>query len=89
MVTFLLENKLLPSGRYEHYVRLYLPAFRELHPQYSQMKKHGVLHAYEHTERFVWELGAKVSGYALANRYNIIIEMFISCLRQEVCRIPL
>lgn len=72
--TFLLENKLLPSGRYEHYVRLYLPAFRELHPQYSQMKKHGVLHAYEHTERFVWALGAKVSGYALANRYNIIME---------------
>lgn len=72
--TYLLENKLLPTRRYENYVRLYVPSFRELHPQYDQMKDQGILHVYEHTERFVWELGAKVFAHAFANRYNIIME---------------
>lgn len=72
--TYLLENTLLPSGRYENYVRLYITAFRELHPQYSQMIEHGILHTYEHTEQFIWALGDKVFEHAFANRYNIIME---------------
>lgn len=72
--TYLLENTLLPSGRYSNYVRLYLPSFRELHPHYAQMKEHGVLHVYEHTEAFIWALGRKVFEYAFSNRYNIIME---------------
>ncbi|WP_449430052.1 zeta toxin family protein [Pseudomonas putida] len=72
--TYLLEHKLLPSERYRNYVRLYLPAFRELHPHYAQMSGQGVLHVYQHTEAFIWALGAKVFGHAFANRYNIIME---------------
>ncbi|CAM3696509.1 hypothetical protein CCOS865_00769 [Pseudomonas reidholzensis] len=72
--TYLLEKKLLPSGRYENYVRLYLPEFRELHPHYAQMSEHGVLHVYEHTEAFIKALSGKVYTYAFANRYNIIME---------------
>lgn len=72
--TYLLENTLLPSGRYDNYVRLYLPSFRELHPHYAQMKDKGVLHVYDHTEAFVWALGDKVFAHAFANRYNIIME---------------
>jgi len=30
--TYLLEKNLLPSKRYEHFVRLYLPEYREKHP---------------------------------------------------------
>ncbi|MFV3291856.1 zeta toxin family protein [Pseudomonas sp. NY11955] len=72
--TYLLEKQLLPSGRYEHFVRLYLPAFRELHPHYAEMSEQGVLHVYEHTEAFIWALSGKVFAYAFANRYNIIME---------------
>jgi len=72
--TYLLEKKLLPTGCYENYVRLYLPRFRELHPQYDMMKNRGVLHVYENTERFVWALGHKMHEYAFSNRYNIIME---------------
>lgn len=72
--TYLLENTLLPSGRYDNYVRLYLPAFRELHPHYQAMKAHGTLHVYEHTEGFVWALGKRVFGHAFEQRFNIIME---------------
>lgn len=72
--TYLLQKRLLPSGRYDNYVRLYLPSFRTLHPHYAQMKAKGVLHVYEHTERFVWALGDRVFNHAFANRYNIIME---------------
>ncbi|MFG0634200.1 zeta toxin family protein [Pseudomonas sp. xss_2] len=72
--TYLLENTLLPSGRYENYVRLYLPSFRELHPSYQAMKPNGVLHVYEHTEDFIWRLGEMICTYALENKYNIIME---------------
>ncbi|WP_448107843.1 zeta toxin family protein [Pseudomonas azerbaijanoccidentalis] len=72
--TFLLENTLLPSGRYDNYVRLYLPAYREKHPQYTDMINLGVLHAYAHTEDFVRELGTKIFTEVLARKYNIIME---------------
>ncbi|MFJ4386580.1 zeta toxin family protein [Pseudomonas sp. NPDC089408] len=72
--TYLLEHTLLPSERYANYVRLYLPEYRQLHPHYAQMSQQGVLHAYEHTEAFVWALSGKVFEYAFANRYNIIME---------------
>jgi hypothetical protein len=72
--TYLLENRLLVQDRYRNYIRLYLPDFREQHPQYLQMIKHGPLHAYEHTEAFIWQLGAKVFAHAFEHRYNIIME---------------
>ncbi|MFP5427073.1 MAG: zeta toxin family protein [Gammaproteobacteria bacterium] len=72
--TYLLENTLLPRGCYDNYVRLYLPSFRELHPSYNAMKPHGVLHVYEHTEDFIWQLGEMICTYALENKYNIIME---------------
>lgn len=72
--TYLLENSLLPGDAYGNYVRLYLPAYRALHPRYQQMRDQGVLQVYAHTEPFIWELGAKLFGYALQNRYNIILE---------------
>lgn len=72
--TYLLDKRLLPSGRYQQYVRLYLPAYRELHPHYEQMREHGVLHVYEHTEAFIWALGGKLFAHAFGNRYNIIME---------------
>ncbi|WP_028696421.1 zeta toxin family protein [Pseudomonas cremoricolorata] len=72
--TYLLENSLLPSGRYDNYVRLYLSAFRELHPHYAAMQAHGTLHVYEHTEAFVWALGGRVFQHAFDNHFNIIME---------------
>jgi hypothetical protein len=72
--TYLLENTLLPSGNYDSYVRLYLPAFREYHPNYTNMQRHGVLHAYEHTESFVRELCSKIFTYAFSSKYNVIME---------------
>ncbi|MDE1166739.1 MAG: zeta toxin family protein [Pseudomonas sp.] len=72
--TYLLENKLLPSQRYNTYIHLYLPAFRKQHPLYAEMVKHGPLHAYEHTEDFIWKLGTKVFAHAFEHRYNIIME---------------
>lgn len=84
--TFLLEKTLLPSGAYENYVRLYLPAFRELHPSYAQMQAQGVLHVYEHTEKFIWALGEKVFAYAFANKYNIIMESALDNI--EFARFP-
>lgn len=72
--TWLLEKTLLPAGRHDHHVRLYLPEFRKLHPQYEAMQPYGVLHVYEHTETFIWTLGNKILGYAFENRYNIIME---------------
>ena len=72
--TYLLEKQLLPSERYPNHVRLYLPEFRKLHPHYTEMSEHGVLHVYEHTEAFIRALSGKVFGYAFANRYNIIME---------------
>lgn len=72
--TYLLENTLLPSGRYNNFIRLYLPAFRELHPAYETMKHKGILHVYEHTESFIWALGGRVFNHAFSNRYNIIME---------------
>lgn len=72
--TYLLEKKLLGTKRYENYVRLYKPEFRELHPRYAEMRGHGTLHAYENTEDFIWELSDKVFDYAFTKRYNIIME---------------
>jgi Zeta toxin len=72
--TYLLENTLLPTKNYSNYVRLYLPEYRKKHPHYEQMAQHGVLHAYEHTEKFAWELSGKIFNYAYSNKYNIIME---------------
>lgn len=72
--TWLLEKNLLPSGRYGNYVRLYLPKYREKHPQYQSMLKHGVLHAYEHTDAFIRELGGKIFNRAFTDKLNIIME---------------
>jgi len=72
--TYLLEKTLLTSRRYDNYVRLYLPEYRERHPQYAQMIEHGVLHAYEHTEAFVREVSTKIFEKAFQCKYNIIME---------------
>lgn len=72
--TYLLEKSLLPSKRYENYVRLYLPEYRKKHPQYEEMIKLGVLHAYEHTEAFVREVSTKIFTQAFTGKYNIILE---------------
>ncbi|PYG98277.1 zeta toxin family protein, partial [Arthrobacter stackebrandtii] len=79
--TYLLDNHLLPSGRYDDFVRLYLPSFRELHPHYAAMQEKGVLHVYEHTEPFIWALCEKVFNHAFDNRYNIIMECALDDLR--------
>jgi len=72
--TYLLEKTLLPSKRYEQYVRLYLPEYRQKHPQYAEMVKRGVLHAYKHTETFVREVCTKIFTEAFTLKYNIIME---------------
>jgi hypothetical protein len=72
--TYLLEKTLLPSKRYEQYVRLYLPEYRQKHPQYAEMIKRGVLHAYKHTEAFVREVSTKIFTEAFTLKYNIIME---------------
>jgi hypothetical protein len=72
--TCLLEKSLIPSGHYANYVRLYLPEYREKHPQYAEMIKLGVLHAYEHTEAFVRDLVTKIFTEVLKRQYNIIME---------------
>lgn len=70
----MLEKSLLPSNRYGNYVRLYLPDYRKKHPQYAEMIKLGVLHAYEHTEAFVREVSGKIHAHAFGCKYNIIME---------------
>ncbi|KAA0987157.1 zeta toxin family protein [Pseudomonas sp. ANT_J28] len=72
--TYLLEKNLLPSKRYDNYVRLYLPNYRKKHPQYAEMIKLGVLHAYEHTEAFVREVNTKIFMQAFTGEFNIIME---------------
>ncbi len=72
--TYLLENTLLPSGRFANYVRLYLPSYRQLHPAYAQMSEESVLDIYKYTEDFIWKLGKKLMEYALEHSYNIIME---------------
>jgi len=72
--TYLLEKSLLTSGRYDNYVRLYIPEYREEHPQYSQMVELGKLHAYEHTEAFVRAVCAKIFEEAFRRKLNIILE---------------
>ena len=72
--TYLLEKSLLPLGRYKNYVRLYLLEYREKHPQYAEMIKLGVLHAYEHTEAFVRDVCAKIFAQAFVSKFNIIME---------------
>jgi hypothetical protein len=72
--TWLLEKSLLPSGQYKNHVRLYLPEYRSKHPQYQDMLKHGVLHAYEQTEAFIRELGGKIFEKAFSQKLNIIME---------------
>ncbi|WP_339452801.1 zeta toxin family protein [Pseudomonas sp. EA_5y_Pfl2_R50] len=72
--TWLLEKTLLPSGKYDNYVRLYLPAFRQKHPQYQEMLKHGTQHAYEQTEKFIYDIAAKIFEKAFTHKYNIIME---------------
>lgn len=72
--TYLLEKKLLPSGRFDNYIRLYLPSFRALHPAYAAMEDKGSLYVYEHTEAFIWALGERVFKHAFTNAYNIIME---------------
>jgi hypothetical protein len=72
--TYLLEKSLLPGSSYKDFIRPYIPEYRTHHPQYAQMIGHGVLHAYEHTERFIWDLGKKIFEDAFSKNYNIIIE---------------
>lgn len=72
--TWLLEKTLLPSGNYKNHVRLYLPEYRSKHPQYQEMLKHGVLHAYEHSETFIRELCGKIFEKAFTEKLNIIME---------------
>jgi hypothetical protein len=72
--TYLLEKNLLPSKRYDNYVRLYLPDYRKKHPQYAEMIKLGVLHAYEHTEAFVRDVSTKIFTQAFTGKFNIIME---------------
>lgn len=72
--TYLLEKTLLPTQRYTNYVRLYLPEYRKKHPQYKEMIKLGVLHAYEHTESFVRQVCQKIFTKAFTGKYNIIME---------------
>jgi hypothetical protein len=72
--TYLLEKKLLPSGLYGNYIRLYLPEYREKHPQYAEMIKLGVLYAYEHTEAFVREVSGKIHAEAFKRKFNIVME---------------
>lgn len=84
--TFLLEKHLLPSKRYEKYVRLYLPEYRQKHPQYAEMIKLGVLHAYEHTAAFVREVSTKIFTEAFTLKYNIIMECAFDSI--EFARFP-
>ncbi|QIA03445.1 MULTISPECIES: zeta toxin family protein [Pseudomonas] len=72
--TYLLEKQLLPSGLYKNYVRLYLPEYREKHPQYQEMIKLGTLHAYEHTNEFIRDLSKKIFERAFEQKLNIIFE---------------
>ncbi|MCP2075992.1 UNVERIFIED_ORG: hypothetical protein J2Y77_005428 [Pseudomonas lini] len=72
--TYLLEKNLLPSGRYNNYVRLYLPEYREKHPYYKQLMEKGILYAYEHTEAFIRDIGKKIFERAFTQKYNIIME---------------
>lgn len=72
--TYLLENTLLTSGRYDNYVRLYKPEYREEHPQYRQMVELGKLHAYEHTEAFVRAVCARIFEEAFRRKLDIILE---------------
>jgi hypothetical protein len=72
--TYLLENSLLKSERYKDFIRPYILEYRSHHPQYAQMIEKGVLHAYEHTEAFIWDLGRKIFQDAFEKNYNIIIE---------------
>lgn len=72
--TYLLENSLLPSDRYKNFIRPYILDYRAYHPQYQNMLEHGVLHAYEHTEQFIWDLGKVIFQDAFEKNYNIVIE---------------
>jgi hypothetical protein len=72
--TYLLENNLLPSERYKNYVRLYLPQYREKHPNYEQLKAQGALYAYEHTEAFIRDIGKKIFEKAFTQKNNIVME---------------
>ncbi|MFJ2709456.1 zeta toxin family protein [Pseudomonas sp. NPDC087346] len=72
--TYLLEKSLLLSRSYDGYVRLYQPEYREKHPQYAEMIKHGALHAYEHTEAFVREVCGKIFEEAFQRKLDIIME---------------
>lgn len=72
--SYLLDKSLIPSGKYDNYIRLYRLEDRQLHPQYLEMIEHGVLHAYKHTESFIWELGQKIFTDAFSKKYNIIME---------------
>lgn len=72
--TYLLENTLLPTGKYANYIRLYLPDYRKKHPQYAAMEEVGVLHAYEHTEKFVKAVCTKIFTKAFSDKYSIIME---------------
>jgi hypothetical protein len=72
--TYLLENTLLKKGSYSNHIRLYLPDYRKKHPQYAEMEKQGVLHAYEHSESFVRAVCKKIFEKAFAEKYSIIME---------------
>jgi len=72
--TYLLEKSLLTSGRYDNYVRLYKPEYREEHPQYRQMVELGKLHAYEYTEAFVRAVCARIFEEAFRRKLDIILE---------------
>lgn len=78
--TYLLENTLLPSNKYANYVPLYKTEYRTWHPRYRDMQGMNALDIYAHTESFIWALGHRIMSYALANKYNIIMESALDSL---------
>lgn len=84
--TYLLEKTLLKTDRYKNFIRPYLLEYREHHPHYQEMIKKGVLHAYHHTEKFIWELGQKIFQDAFEKGYSIIIETALDSI--EFAKLP-
>lgn len=78
--TWMLNNTLLKQPRYRNFVCLYQNSFRELHPRYSEFAHQDVTSRYAHTEAFIWELCGRVFEYAVANRYNIVMEAAMDTL---------
>jgi hypothetical protein len=72
--TYMLDNHLIPTGRYDNYIRLYSDSFRTLHPRYEAMSGLSVTERYKHTEGFIWRLGDRIFQEATKGNYNIIME---------------